>query len=118
MATLADLVGDDKINSTNLDSHSFLPELRNSTYKKPARNDLIIEKKSFRQGDWKYISGYGQGGIHTRWAPNKKLAKVKNIPGELYNLKNDISEKNNLYDKYPDKVKVMKTELDKELEQK
>lgn len=118
MATLADLVGDDKVNSANLDSHSFLPELRNSAYKKPARNDLIIEKKSFRQGDWKYISGYGQGGIHTRWAPNKKLAKVKNIPGELYNLKNDISEKNNLYDKYPDKVKVMKKELNNKLEQK
>ena len=33
------------------------------------------------------------------------------IPGELYNLRNDLSEQNNLYDKYPEKVKEMKNRL-------
>lgn len=111
MATLADLVGDKSINSTDFDSYSFLSVLTNSKSEKPARDELVIEKKSYRLGDWKYIDGSGQGGIAARYAPNKKYIMSGKIPGELYNLKNDLSEKDNLYKKYPEKVNEMKKRL-------
>jgi len=111
MATLADLVGDESINSTNFDSHSFLPILNNPDSDKPARNELVIEKKSYRNGDWKFIDGSGQGGISIRYGPNKESVKIEQVPGELYNLKDDISEQNNLYEKYSEKVKKMKERL-------
>jgi len=117
IATLADLLGDKTIKSTDFDSHSFLPILTNSNFEKPARDKLVIEKKSYRIGDWKYIEGSGQGGIAARYAPDKKYIMSEKIPGELYNLKNDLSEQNNLYDEYPEKVKEMKKALDEIVQQ-
>ena len=116
MATLADLVGDKSLNNNDFNSNSFLPILTSSNYKKPARNELVVEKKSYRKGDWKYIAGSGQGGIAARYAPNKKYIMTEKNPGELYNLKNDLSEQNNLYDKYPEKVAEMKDALNKILQ--
>lgn len=107
MATLADVVGDKSINSTNFNSHSFLPVLTNSGLNKELRNDIVVEKKSFIQGDWKLIVGSGQGGIAARYAPDKKYIFTEKIAGELYNLKEDLSEQNNLFDTYPEKVKEM-----------
>lgn len=111
MATLADLLGDKKFNSTGFDSHSFLPILKNPDSGKPARTELVTEKNAYRIGDWKFIDGSGQGGIATRYAPDKKYIAREKIPGELYNLKEDLSEQNNLYDAYPEKVKEMKKRL-------
>ena len=48
-----------------------------------------------REGDWKLIEWYEDGKL------------------ELFNLKEDISEKNDLSKKYPDKVKTLSTKLTK-----
>lgn len=111
MATLADLLGDKTFKSADFDSHSFLPILQNVGAKKSIRNELVIEKKSYRRGDWKYIEGSGQGGIAASYAPDKKYIMSEKIPGELYNLKNDLSEQNNLYNEHPERVKKMKRRL-------
>lgn len=111
MATLADIVGDESIHGADFDSHSFLPILNHPDSDQPTRDELVIERSSYRIGDWKFIDGSGQGGIAARWAPNKKYIVSEKIPGELYNLKSDLPEQNNLYDKYPEKVKEMKQRL-------
>ena len=53
-----------------------------------------------RKGDWKLIRFYGEG-------PDRSNAY------ELYNLKNDIGERNNLAEKYPEKVKELDSLIDK-----
>ncbi len=111
MATLADLVGAELPDRTTLDSHSFLPVLKNSVSDQPLRNELIVEKNAFLSGNWKYIDGSGQGGIAARYAPDKAYIMTEQIPGELYNLEEDISEQNNLYEVYPKKAQKMKERL-------
>ena len=65
---------------------------------------------AIRQGDWKLLLHKSSGGgLSTVW----KL-DLYNSPfdGQLYNLKEDITEQNNLYDKYPDKVKHLTSLLE------
>ncbi len=42
---------------------------------------------ALRQGKWKFVDGEGSGG----WS---KLAEEDSFPGQLYDMKNDPSEKN------------------------
>jgi len=64
---------------------------------------------AIRQGDWKLImTGNSGGGL----IPSK--AEVINgvpVPIQLFNIKNDLQEKNNLYLVYPEKVKELKNLL-------
>ena len=65
---------------------------------------------SIKKGDWKYISP-NNGPANT--GPLLTNIETGNLPTpQLYNLKDDVGEKNNLADKYPEKVK----ELEKLLE--
>jgi len=57
---------------------------------------------SVRQGDWKFISVYGEG--------TERTPKY-----ELYNLKTDIGEEYNLADKYPELVKKLNKLVKKHL---
>lgn len=118
MATLSDLVGDTSKDNADLNSYSFLPILTNSQFEKPMRKDLVLEKSYYRDGDWKYIKGSGQGGIAKAYAPNKENIIFERIPGALYNLKEDLSEQNNLYEVYPEKVKSMEQTLSEILKTK
>ena len=65
-------------------------------------------------GNWKYINGMGTGGF-----TEKIIGKFPNIlprneyVGQLYNLSEDIGERNNLYDKNPEKVKELSDMLAK-----
>ncbi len=110
MATLADLLGEELAQGT-FDSYSFLPVLLDQDSDQPLRSEVIVEKNAILSGDWKFIDGSGQGGIAARWAPDKKYIQTEQIPGELYNLKEDIAEKNNLYDAYPEKAEQLLEEL-------
>lgn len=68
--------------------------------------------EGIRKGDWKLLI-HDPGEI--QW--HKKF-NVQYDPIELFNLKEDISEANNLVEKYPDKVKSLKAEMhriDKEI---
>ncbi len=91
MPTLAELT-DAKIN-TDIDGVSFLPTLLNKGSQKQ-HGYLYWEfhelggRQAIRQGDWKLI----------------RYNVIKNGNYELYNLKNDISETQNLASKMPKKV--------------
>lgn len=113
MATLADLSGENLTKQAGIDSYSFLHVLENREADGPVRDELMIEKNAYFSGDWKFIDGSGQGGIAARWAPDKAYIVTEAIPGELYNLKEDLSEQNNLYEEYPEKVKQFLEEINK-----
>ncbi|MCY1723462.1 arylsulfatase [Prolixibacteraceae bacterium Z1-6] len=65
---------------------------------------------ALRKGDWKLILSNKSGGFSDSKYPEGFGIET---PGQLYNLKNDPGEKENLYTKFPEKVE----ELTKDLEQ-
>jgi arylsulfatase A-like enzyme len=116
MPTVCDIIGADVPKET--DGISFLPALLEKPQKvheimyweyfdynynwKPGADKPrnFILSQAVRMGDWKGI--------------RDNLNKNPNAPLELFNLKNDIGEKNNVAGKYPEKVKeildIMKSE--------
>ena len=75
---------------------------------KSAREELILmphksHHTSLRQGDWVYIPGVGDGG----WMKGEK----GDLSRQLYNLKEDLEQKNNLINEYPEKAEAMQRAL-------
>ena len=85
------------------DSVSFLQVLLHPNRKHPPRPPILHESKVMRDGDWKLIATRGGRGFDAD-------RKVK-YDTELYNLKDDLSEKNNLAEKMPEKVKSLQTRM-------
>jgi arylsulfatase A len=88
-----------KLNGLNILSHLKNPD------KKLDRNTFYYEKQkeiwAVRKGDWKLLPHGGS-----------RASKVGDKP-QLYNLKDDISEKVNLADKHPEIVKELQAEIEK-----
>ena len=106
-ATCAEITGQKTAAGVAEDSFSMLSILKGKASAKTTRKDLvhhgIFGMFSIRQGDWKFIDGKGSGG----WS-----AATDSLPGQLYNIKKDPSEKVNLYNKYPEKVAKLKQRLE------
>ncbi len=89
---------------TNLDGISFLPVLKGESASQKEHDFLYWEfhemggRIAVRKGDWKAVK--------------YDVFKNANGPIELYNLKNDIGEQNNIADLYPDVVKDMEAILE------
>ncbi len=68
---------------------------------------------AIREGDWKLCLSAGSGG----WsAPRDNIAKKQGLPlMQLFNLKDDPAEKNNLVNKKPKKVATLLTLLNKQI---
>ncbi len=107
MATCAELVNYSLKENEGEDSFSMIPLLTGKgDYK---RTSTVHHSKTgvfaIRKGDWKLVlsPNSGIGG-------NGKQAKVKKELPEylLFNLEKDVQEKNNLSEKYPEKVKELK----------
>jgi arylsulfatase A len=103
-ATFCDLSGQQPTAGQAEDSFSFLHILNGET-KKVVRESMVHHSSGgyygIRLGDWKYIDGLGSGGF----SHPAKLAPEKNGPtGQLYNLKNDACESDNLFFQYPEKT--------------
>jgi len=65
-------------------------------------------KFGIRDGEWKYIEGLGSGGFSEPKFPASKPGEPE---GQLYNLKSDPQEQENLYFAKPEKVIEMKAKL-------
>ena len=65
-------------------------------------------KFGIRHGDWKYIEGLGSGGFTEPKFPESKPGEPE---GQLYNLKTDPQEQENLYFSNPEKIEEMKVKL-------
>lgn len=91
MATFAELFSVDLPEDTAEDSISFLPAIDGKPIPRPRRAIVhhdIAGHFSIRDGDWKLL-----------------LKEQGAAELQLYNLQNDLGEKNNLVGKHPEKVK-------------
>jgi len=118
MATVADILDYSLPDDSAEDSYSFLPVLTGEDYNKPLREAIVHHsiqgRFAIRQAQWKLILWPGSGG----WSSPTTEAELKGLPKfQLYDLSEDPSETNNLINKYPDRVNVMKKLLIKYIEQ-
>lgn len=111
MATLADITDYPLASAEGEDSFSLLPVLLRPEQKDPIREATVHHSINgsfaIRKGDWKLILAPDSGG----WSdPKPKDTKVlANIPEyQLYNLRNDPGERNNVVEKHPEIVTELK----------
>lgn len=109
-ASLAGLIGKEIPEGVAPDSRNQLNTLLGQDNK---GRDYIVEQAgslSVSDGTWKYIQP-GNGAAYNRLT-NTELGNNKEP--QLYNLKDDIGEKNNLAVQYPEKVEQLKAILEAE----
>lgn len=113
MATVADIVGIELQPNEGEDSYSILPVLLGKADTIAGQKAILHHSSrnfyAIRQGDWKFIEGRGSGGFSQ---PSVYEPKEGEVPGQLYNMKEDMGETNNLYEQYPDKVEALQRLLD------
>jgi arylsulfatase A-like enzyme len=93
------------------DSYSLLPLLlgeQNEIDREPVIHHSGGGKFGIRDGDWKLIEGLGSGGFSEPRFPKPGPGDPE---GQLYNIADDISEQENLYDSEPEKVEELKRKL-------
>lgn len=113
MATSADIVGGDTMADSSLDSYSLMPALLQNPDSSLVQKTIINESShglyAVRKGSWKLIEGRGSGGFSKPITYQPKPGEAK---GQLYDIKTDPSETNNLYLKDPGKVDSMSHLMD------
>ncbi|MEO5948759.1 MAG: arylsulfatase [Chitinophagaceae bacterium] len=108
MASFAKLFKKQLPDKVGGDSENMLPELLGKSEKgRSAVVEQGIESMALLSGDWKYIAPNNGNRMDT--LTNIELGNSKQP--QLYNLKDDIGEKNNLAEKYPAKLKEMEALL-------
>ncbi|MEL7586527.1 MAG: arylsulfatase [Prolixibacteraceae bacterium] len=114
LATCAGILTKELSGKEGEDSFSILPLLLDNP-NEYVRPEALIQHSSkgifvVRQGNWKLILGLGSGGFSK---PEYEEAKESGPAGQLYNLKEDPSETNNVYLEYPAKVAELNSTLKK-----
>ena len=118
MATFAALVNFDLPVDAAEDSHNFLPYLKRETTVAPRQvmvHNTYAKQYAIRQGDWLLIdhkTGY-QRPAPKAWVEKHQQPPDDDLPVELYNLKDDPGQRNNLAAKRPEKVKDLQKLLKK-----
>ncbi|CAH8293864.1 arylsulfatase A-like enzyme [Mariniflexile fucanivorans] len=115
-ATCADLAGHSMDDAEGVDSYSMLPlitgksdfEIREYTIHHSINGSFAI-----RKGDWKLILCPDSGGWSYPKPEDIKKEKLKLPTMQLYNLKADIGETNNLVAVFPEKAADLKAALKK-----
>lgn len=114
LATFADICGDKLPVGAGPDSFSFLPVLEGRQPKgQPIRGPIVMQAGSssamtIRSGDWKLINQLGSGGFSN---PKTIQPGPGEPAGQLYNLRADLAETNNLYLKHPEIVARLEAEM-------
>lgn len=97
-ATCADITNAKENPKAGVDSISFLPALKGE---KSERTPIIMHSIqgafAIRKGDWKLCLCSGSGG----WSL-PKIAKKGSQKRQLFNLKEDLTEQNNVIEKHPE----------------
>lgn len=112
LATFSDLIETPLAGNDGEDSQSFMPLLKDNIH--PATRENFVHQGanqlfSIQKNNWKYIDGKGSGGFTNWYDPSVK--DRDNYPGQLYNLLDDIGEKNNLYEIEKEKMEALASEL-------
>jgi arylsulfatase A-like enzyme len=112
-ATVAEIVGHTMRENEGEDAISMLP-IFSGTADKPIREAVVHHSLqgmfAIRKGDWKLIQGLGSGGFTKI---NTTAEKEAGFKGQLYNLKDDPRETNNLWKDKPEIVAELSALLEK-----
>ena len=116
MATLASVVGYDlpEKNAAE-DSHDLLPLLKGEvkSIRTSHIHNTFDHTWAFREGDWVLVTG--KSGHHSRvtkeWLKKHDYPKTESKQSRLFNLREDIGQRNDLAAKHPEKVKAMEASL-------
>jgi len=109
-ATIASIVGAEIPAGSAEDSYNQLPLI---TGKAGSARDTLVHNTNangyaLRHGDWVLIAAKtGAVSKVPAWFDDANGYSPNNQPGELYNLKQDLAQKNNLYAAQPDKVQEL-----------
>jgi arylsulfatase A-like enzyme len=105
MATCAELAGERLPDNAGEDSVSLVASLAEA--EKSAGRETLVSHSingsfAIRKGDWKLLLSSGSGG----WSePRPNSAAARNLPDvQLYNLRSDVGEKNNVAARHPELV--------------
>ncbi len=113
MATIAAVIGYKLPENAAEDSYDFstiiLEESNNPRIRETLVNHSVDGSFALRKGEWKLILTDNSGGFSKSLFPQGFGITT---PGQLYNLKEDLEEQHNLYDKYPEMVKELSSMLD------
>ncbi len=114
-ATVADIVDADVPSGSCEDSVSFLPALSGEKIES-TRNGVIHHSISghfaYRKDNWKLMLAKASGG----WTkPGEGQAKADWPKGQLYDMKADVGEQNNLFEKKPEKVAELLKHLEEDV---
>jgi arylsulfatase A len=113
LATTADLLGLADPNRYGEDSYSLLPVLRGETDHVPDQPGIVMHSSkahfAWREGNWKYIEKRGSGGFS---APVAFDVRMGEHSVQLYNLKDDPAETQNLQFRHPERAREMQLRLD------
>lgn len=135
LATFASLF-DRKLNQgEGVDSYNMLPVLLGET-KEEVRPEMLIAPNdlkniALRKGEWMYISAQGGGGfkaerrgLHDFGGPpatvftEQENSDIKNgqlkedaAPAQLYNIEEDVTQKENVYKQHPELAEQMKERI-------
>jgi arylsulfatase A-like enzyme len=112
-ATAAAIAGQTLPRNAAEDSYSILLALLGQTLEGPLREATVLHSAdgmfAIRQGPWKFIDGQGPGSAnYGEWQP-----APDDPPGQLYNLADDVGEKQNLYNQQPEVVARLRELLEK-----
>lgn len=112
-ATIADIVGENLSENEGVDSYSFLSNLDDMNAKQVRKSMVLSGGASGAfvviKDNWKYIEPSTKG----RW-PETYYPNGPNIYDyQLYNLIDDVGEKNNLFTETSDKVREFRFVIDK-----
>jgi arylsulfatase A-like enzyme len=113
LATLAEVAGESLPAGQATDSFSFLDVLQGRQPEdRPVRPAVVIPSSrgmmTIRSGPWKLIAGLGSGGFSK---PGRVEPEPDGPQGQLYNLKDDPGETENLYKQRPQIVQRLEEEL-------
>lgn len=119
MATLASVVEFDLPDKHAAeDSHDLLPVLTGAaaSARQTHVHNTFKGQYAIRHRDWLLVateSGYARGRRHDGWEKNHGYAADDGQPAELYHLKNDVGQHDDIASKHPEKVKELHVLLEK-----
>jgi len=111
-ATIADIIGATLPDNAGEDSYSLYPVLLSEEYDRELRGPVIHHSASghfaIREGDWKLNMFRGSGGsLKPKFIVPEEVEAIY----ELYNLKDDPGETNNLYFEHPEIVEDLTAKI-------
>jgi arylsulfatase A len=124
LATCGAILGKKLPADAGEDSYNILPALLGKKLERPIREATVLHAGNgnfaIRQGDWVLIdarSGNSNGGRNRpgepAWFKEERGYTKNEFPGELYNLRGDLTQRRNLYGENPEVVQRLKALLEK-----